>query len=255
MQTQTFQSLHDSSFMRLLGTHASAIVRDAVPKDPKIRRQVQFTRDLTAQEHHTRSTLIAAGHLIDVCDQMVFAAQLLSGYRSSHGGDFSMTRFDYLRYQIENHIIRVGMILDRALKLVNIIFDLGIPSRESKYSVVAKNAHVQATDVADALEKLQQAVSPSREQRNTISHQRSYYEDELYYVEMFSVLQRVSERDPDSAMQGAPHLAKKKADEVVQLKRSEFQSTNARVFGGVGLLFEALIKPYSDRYQLLLNAS
>lgn len=255
MQTQTIQSLHDSSFMRLLGTHASPIVRDAVPKDPKIRRQMQFTRDLTAQEHHTRSTLIAAGHLIDVCDQMVFAAQLLSGYRSSHGGDFLMTRFDYLRYQIENHIIRVGMILDRGLKLVNIIFDLGIPPRESKYSVVAKNAHVLATDVADALEKLQQVVSLSREQRNTISHQRSYYDDELYFVEMYSLLQRISKRDSERVVHDATHRAKVEADEIVQRKRSEFQSTNARVFDCVGLLFEALIKPYSDRYQLLLNAS
>ena len=64
MQTQTIQSLHDSPFMRLLGQ--AQIIRDAVPKDTRIRRRILFTRDLTAQEHHTRSTVFAAVQLVNL---------------------------------------------------------------------------------------------------------------------------------------------------------------------------------------------
>ena len=253
MQTPTIQSLHDSAFLRLLGSHAAHIIRDAVPKDVKTRRQTLFTRNLTEQEQHTRSALIAAAHLVNVCDQLVFATQLLSGYRSNQSGDTLITRFDYIRFQIENYYLRIGMVVDRALQLVNVIFDLGLPRRECKYSAVAKNVDVTATHAPDELDKLRKVVAPYYEERNIISHQSSFYDDELCWVEMYSMLQKSSERESDPVLQRTAYVSKREADEVVKRRRSEFQSTNARVFDSVGFLFEALIEPYNDRHHLLLN--
>lgn len=251
MPTQTAKTLHNAPFIQLVCGHAVTFIRETIPEGASLRDETAPTRPLTACEHHTRWTLNAASELLNVCDQMEFASQLLSGYRSQSNGDSSMTRFDYLRYQIENHVLRTGMVVDRALQLVNVVFDLGIPPRECKYSIVGQNFHVACTGVATALGELRKAVHPAQTQRNTIAHRESYEDEELYEVELLSVLQKSSLGNDESVLLLAANVAKPKADAFVQSKRSELQSANSKVFACVALLFESLAQPYTDRYRRL----
>jgi hypothetical protein len=254
MKTHTAQSLHDSPFLQLLCSHAARVIQETVPDGASIRNKAGFIRPLTAQEYHTRWTLTAAGELLNVCDQMEFASQLLSGYRSKPNGDPFISRFDYVRYQIENHVLRTGMVVDRALQLVNVIFDLGIPSRECKFSVIGQNFHVESTGVAKTLHQLQKSVQPIQTQRNVISHRESYQNEGLYEVELHSVLQKSSKRDDESVLLIAANLAKPKADAFIRSKRMELKSTNSTVFECVANLLESLVQPYKLRYQILKNA-
>jgi len=240
--------------MKLVCAHAVRYIQDAIPEGAGLRHPVSPTRPFTPREDHTRWTLGAAGELLNVCEQMEFASQLLSGYRAQPDADSFMSRFDYLRYQIENHVLRTGMIVDRALQLVDVIFDLGIPPRECKYPIAAQNFHVVCTPVGQALEQLRNAVQPVQTQRNLISHRQSYTDESLYEVELLSVLQKSSKGDDDLVQTIATNVAKPKADAFVQSKRSELQTTNTAVFGRIAELFEALIQPYTDRYQRLRGA-
>lgn len=224
-----------------------------MPEDASTRRQTAPTRGLTAREYHTKCTLVAAGELVNVCDQMAYASQLLSGYRSDKGCDTFITRFDYLRYQIENHVLRTGMVVDRSLQLVNVIFVLGIPPRDCKYGVVAKNSHVAATDVSNALDNLRIATQPAQTQRNSIAHRRSYFDEELDIVEMYSIFQKSSIQESDSELQRTANYAKREADRFVHRKRSELQSINTTVFGLVEKFFMVLTQPYANRNQGLSN--
>ena len=224
-----------------------------MPADDGTRRPAAPNRELTAREYHTKYTLIAAGELVNVCDQMAYASQLLSGYRSDHNSDNFMTRFDYLRYQIENHVLRTGMVVDRSLQLVNVIFDLGIPPRDCKYAVVAKNSHVAATDVSKALDNLRNATQPAQSQRNTIAHRKSYADEELYMVEMYSIFQKSSIQESDSELERTANYANREADRFVHRKRSELHSANTAVFGLVEKLFMVLTQPYANRNQRLSN--
>jgi hypothetical protein len=102
----------------------------------------------------------------------------MSGYRrrrTVHGSP--ITRAEHAAYEIENFLFRVGGVTDRALKLVNEAFRLGIQPRECRWSVVAENAHVRATPVRKHLDALAEAVSPHRSTRNRIVHQERYTDE------------------------------------------------------------------------------
>jgi hypothetical protein len=62
-------------------------------------------------------------------------------------------------------MIRLGGVTDRALKLVNIVFQLGIQARDCRRSVVAENAHVAPTPIRKRLDALEEAVRPHRATR------------------------------------------------------------------------------------------
>jgi len=131
--------LHGTAFMRYLGEHAAALIKAAYPPRlgaPPLRR-------LAPAEEYVEQCMIAAGELITACDQLKYALAYLSGYHRRRTFDGSLvTRADHVVYEVENFVIRLGMVTDRGLKLVNTVFQLGIPLRECRRSVIAENDHV-----------------------------------------------------------------------------------------------------------------
>jgi len=105
-------------------------------------------RPLTPVEEYLHECFVSAGELVVACNQLEYALVYLSGYRQRRTADGSLiTRADYVAYQIENFMIRLGTVTDRALRLVNVVFQLGIQPKECRRSVIADNAHVAPTPV------------------------------------------------------------------------------------------------------------
>jgi hypothetical protein len=244
MDTTTIADLHQTLFMQELSAHAAQILRDAGPKYAKEGRARSLSRPLQAHEHYARNTLLTAGQLLKVCDQMEYATQLLSGFRGNKNGALSLTRYEYLVFQVENHILRTGMVLDRALKLVNTVFDLGLPARECRFAIVTQNARVVNSPTAILLKKLQIALQTPQKQRNIIAHHESFDDEILYHVELHSVLQKTSEIN-DATVQRFSSLIKTYADQFVKTKRSELQSINQSVAAHIAHLFDSLRQPFA----------
>ena len=185
---------------------------------------------------------------LDAADQMEYATQMLSGYRERPDNGALLTRHDYIIYQIENHILRTGMVFDRALRTVNVVFDLGIPPRECKFAAVAKNYHVASTPVCDELTALQNILQPLQADRNRIAHRETYVDDDLYNVGLCSCLQKSSPAaNDDHVVEVARNMAKPIADKYVQTKKAELVGVNASVFTGVHSLLESLTAHYNRR--------
>ena len=136
--------LYNAPFFRYLEEPTRSLLRAAYPP----RLNAAPARPLTPVEEYVQECFVSAGELVVACNQLEYALVYLSGYRQRRTADGSLiTRADYVAYQIENFMIRLGTVTDRALRLVNVVFQLGIQPKECRRSVIADNAHVAPTPV------------------------------------------------------------------------------------------------------------
>jgi hypothetical protein len=229
--------------MQALGKSASQIITEVIPEDQSLRKQRKSRRPLRTDEEHVKRSLVSAAELIKVCDQMVYAVEFLSGFRARavpHSS--SLTRLDYIVYHIENYIIRVNMIMDRALQLANSAFWLGIPEEECRFTVVASNEHVARTEVDQCLRELVGTLKPYRRYRNVIIHRRQYTDDSLEEVEPFYILEKIGSGDSEEDLLGHRYyFSKRLTDQLVREKRVEFTAYNQAVFERIAKLFASLL--------------
>lgn len=238
--------LHDTPLMREIAERAAAVVRETV--DSSSPRLGGFTRPFTMSEEYVSECLLAAGELAVACDQMDFAITYLSGYRKRRTsiGDL-ITRSDYLAYQLENLYLRIGMLLDRSLKLTNTVFRLGTPPRDCRLSVIADNDYVRSTSVRSSLKAINKAVQPFAQVRNSIAHHSRYKDSGLNEVEMFYILEKENHAHPDPLVEQMRFMFKAETDRYVEERRSELAPAVEELIELEGQLFDALLPEFLKR--------
>jgi hypothetical protein len=245
-------TLYESEFIQTLGNYGAQILKDAA-NAPSLRRQtgVSLKRPLRADEEYARRAFISAGELLTVCHQMVYAAEFLSGFRKRRlaSGDL-VTRLDHVVYHLENHFIRAGMITDRALQLVNIVFRLGVPERECRFAVVVMNEHVSHTKVTHCLKELERVLKPYRAPRNIIIHLQRYTDKTIEKIEPFYILEKAGldkeESDITTELTKLYPLVKSLTDEEVRSRKAELSKCNQTVFKEVSKLFTELLPVFNE---------
>lgn len=248
-KSSTSVDLHSTPFIRYLAGHAAALLRAAYPR----RLGATPLRPLTPAEEYVKQCMASAGELVFVCDQLEYARVYLSGYRQRRtAGGSLITRADHVAYHVENFVIRLGTVTDRALKLVSIVFQLGIPPKECRRSVVAENAHVALTAVRKRLDALEEAVSPHRATRNQIAHQERYSDERLRKWEVFYVLQKSSGSESCPFVRRYRVLYKTMADHDVKSRREELLALTNRVSDRIARLLESLL-PVVERTRRRLS--
>ena len=206
------------------------------------------TRSLKPNEAYLRFIVIKQGQLLSVCDQMRYATEFLSGYRASlHLPKAGITRLDYIIYHIENHFVRVAMVNDRALQLVNLVFRLGIPERECRFSVVALNDHVRNSSIFKVLSKLHKETKEYRAQRNAVVHRETYSDDGIEDISIFDHLEK---HHPDKAYRFRDFY-KMMMDRYIDESKNRMRQDNKRVFTLVGQLFDELTNTFEHNYLIL----
>jgi hypothetical protein len=244
------KTLDESMFMRSLADMAAALLKDSVDSE---RPQVgEFTRPFTDQEEYLSACLVSAGQVGTVCDQLHYALAYLSGYRARKTlGGAPITRADYIAYQMENLLLRLGMIPDRSLRLTNEVFRLGLPPRECGTRTITENQRLRGTSVRTRLRTLDKIVEPYRQARNTIAHHSRYNEPALAKFEVFSVLQKCEHPPDDSVLDRSRHLYKRKADTYIDAKREEFTPVVNKLVAEVAQLFDALLPHFKREHAAL----
>jgi len=221
---------------------ASIIVRDYIVKchpnkpnnDPKASKK----------ECYAIETFLSLSNVVTCIDQLYYSVDMLSGYKSQNTHE-KMNRFDYIVFGIENYYLRLTSIYDRCLRLVNIIFQLGIPERECKEATITKNTNVKITPVANALKSLDKFTSPFRFYRNTIAHESTYSEDILnklgsyYYV-----------AENDQECKKYMHLFKQDMDKFIANKKEEFFKQIDNLEKNVEVLFDAIEQVFAARLNM-----
>lgn len=237
--------LYDHPLMKTLGAHAADIIRDVFPDG----HSLEPSRPLTSSERYSQRCLNGAGEVMFACDQLEFALAYLSGYRTrrtASGGLISRT--DYISYQLENLYLRMTMVVDRALKLANDVFRLGVPPRECRFRAIADNDHVRATPVRLRLRALDKVVDPYRPTRNVIAHHERYSDEDLHEIEGFFILEKAGDSENDDLLKRfAPHF-KLEADRYIRRQREELAPIVDALTARAGDVFSALLPVFERQH-------
>tara|TARA_R110002124_G_scaffold111876_1_gene265819 strand:+ start:926 stop:1645 length:720 start_codon:yes stop_codon:yes gene_type:complete len=169
-------------------------------------------------EQYTLDCFKAVRSITDCMEQLHFSIELLSGYRTSTSPD-SMNRHDHIVFAIENYYLRITSIYDRCLRLINILYNLGLPERDCKDSTIIKNTHVKGSNIETSLKALNKFTGKFRQFRNSIAHNETYSEDDklqiiasYYFLEAKGVTDIIKFK----------HLFKTETDKYIKDKKSEF---------------------------------
>ena len=200
------------------------------------------------KENRAIEILLSASKISENLDQIYFTIDLLSGYRKRKSS--IMNRHDYMVFMLENFYLRITSILDRALRLTNLVYEIGLPERECRESTVIKNLKIKGTDVEKTLKKINKYVNEYKPIRNQVAHQSTFHDDELNSIEGFYIL---VDQDYTDDIYRFGHHYKTKADRYVAKRKTELKEVAENMKILVSEFFSALItvvKKDLNRYEL-----
>ncbi|WP_201554648.1 Cthe_2314 family HEPN domain-containing protein [Psychrobacter immobilis] len=171
-------------------------------------------------EQYTLDCFKAVRSITDCMEQLHFSIELLSGYRTSTSPD-SMNRHDHIVFAIENYYLRITSVYDRCLRLINILYNLGLPERDCKNSTIVKNIHVKGSDIETSLKALDKFTNSFRQFRNSVAHNETYsVDDKLQIIASYYFLEAKGVTD----IIKFKHLFKTETDKYIKDKKSEFNA-------------------------------
>jgi hypothetical protein len=151
-------------------------------------------------------------------DRMNQSILYLSNFRQTKKlKEAGITRYDYLKYHIENYYISVTGLFDRALILVNDVFTLGNPLSNCKEYIILKNEFLVGFTTNNILNELSKIVGQHRKERNAIIHHNEYSSKELTSLGKLFFIQRENGEETIPIW-----FTKLEADKYVKSKKVEF---------------------------------
>jgi hypothetical protein len=170
-------------------------------------------------EQYTLDCFKAIKNITNCMEQLNFSIDLLSGYRASTSPQ-SMNRHDHIVFAIENYYLRITSVYDRCLRLVNTLYNLGLPERDCKNSTIVKNIHVKGSNIETSLKSLDKFTNNFRQFRNSVAHNETYSEDDkLNVIASYYFL----EAQGAAEIIRFKHLYKTETDKYIKDKKSEFK--------------------------------
>ena len=164
-----------------------------------------------------------------------------------------INRAKHLLYNIENYLIRLQSVYDRALQLTNNVFHLGIEESNIAHSVIVSNIKVARTDVKGLLKDLKKEVEKKAQERHAIVHRESHREEQLRRLELFYMFDKNSwdEKDTRTSFKTLAHMRSQFLKTVVAEKKQEFSELNKAVFEKIEALLTGLHQHYDKERQRL----
>lgn len=194
--TIAMKSVVEDSFLQRLTNSVSPVLELDTSKKPS--KGFHPKRPLTTAEQYLINTFKAFAELEGLASQLDLAAIFLTSYRNTATlKKNSITRYDYLNYHIEGHLLRVTGIMDRLLIAVNVVLEMGLSNYKCKpiFMLISKGKKTKLADQLDVLPnlydelcKLSTFIDRFREDRNTIAHAERVTYENLQLVEMLSIV-------------------------------------------------------------------
>lgn len=174
-------------------------------------------------------------------EQLNWAIEMLAGYRTSNEVP-GLTRIDYISYGLENIYLRITTVFDRCLRLVNVVYQLGLPERECKRTTIIKNINVKNTNTGKSLKELDSYVERYQGVRNVIAHSMPYTGDEE-----FGTIEILTLGKPEKSSKQYDALLVRKTNEYIKTKKENFKKEIEKIEKIVINLFNAIGPEYTIR--------
>lgn len=203
-------------------------------------------------EYYVRKTVFYALHLLELCEQLNNAIELLSNFNYSKS--IKVTRIEHLKYNIENYIIRLTSISDRLLQLINATFHTGTSEKVVSERTVVTNVKVDRTGINQHYKELNKTIRAYVEDRNAIVHRHTILNKQLdqfhlfYHEELTQEYIELGKYDEASYKQ----LRKKILSDFVSNKKDEFKEINKKCFTSILPIFDLLQIEYTKQTKALI---
>lgn len=198
----------------------------------------KITSPATTEEAFFIDTLTGINKITECLDQIYFSIELLSGFRKKKNS--VMNRHDYVIFMIENFYLRITSIFDRALRLSNFIFEIGIPERECRESTIIKNNKIKGTEVETSLKALKKFSDNFKQIRNSVAHSNTFEDKELNPIGQYYYL--LDNGDPDD-LKRYSNIYKTKTDNYIRDKKNELIKSADEIYDLITKYLDSLA-PY-----------
>lgn len=202
--------------------------------------------ETTIAESYAIETFSSLMNVVSCVDQLHIAVDMLSSH-SRQSTNESIDRINHITFSIENYYLRITSAYDRCLRLVNVVFQLGLPEKECRNSTIIKNLYVKDTAVATALKELDKFTNSFRPHRNTVAHASTYKELDLNSFGSYCIAAKV-----DDKLEKYSSFYESRVNEYVDSKKEEFNKNIeelvtlvAPLFDNIQMHFECNLESYT----------
>lgn len=182
-------------------------------------------------------------HTLAWCRQLDLAIEFLSVF--DYSKKITATRADHLIFNIENYIVRLTSVHDRALQLVNAVFHLCINEEHITHGLVISNYKVtHRPEIVAKIKAVKKCLDVYAQSRHTLIHKHSYLDVDLKRVERMYMADLSRSKDSTERIKNLRLFRARYLGDFVQKKKTEFASINSKLSEHMEALLTALQGEY-----------
>lgn len=204
--------------------------------------------ELTEYQYYVQKVGFYLVNTISWCKQLDLAINLLSNFDYSKK---DTSRAEHLIYNIENYLIRIKSVHDRALQLVNSVFHLCINEANVNHGVIVSNYKVQhRPEIHNAIKAISKYLSDHEQTRHTLIHRHSLIDKDLKNIELF-YLNNFEHVDNEDQVKKYKYVRTDYLKRFLSDKKSEFKVINTTLYKLIDTLFISLSLEYERQKKIV----
>ncbi|EGQ7940888.1 Cthe_2314 family HEPN domain-containing protein [Vibrio vulnificus] len=174
------------------------------PDSPLMKRKFNPEDGNVRVSNYSEIYMLDCGKALSSVDSAIDSARLSLSLLNTSALDAIVSnngdKAELIQLWVENSIIRVQSIYDRALILVNRVFDLGLANESIVHKTIVCNEHVKRFGVDKLLKAVNKKCNEYRFVRNSVIHHARYREDALDNVTLILRASHLSVENGDEAI-------------------------------------------------------
>lgn len=165
----------------------------------------------------------------------------LKSYRNN-----GITKDVYIRYQLENHFIRVSTIIDQVALLINEVYRLGLPVYRCSLDAILENSNTRGTKAAKILKEFKKSSQGIKLVRNRIVHQGAFFDKDIFNLATYIF---INEQNGEEIISEA-HI-KWLHKYIVYDKVRLLEKNNEAILHYITAIYNELLTPFVETYNYL----
>ncbi|MFA6275631.1 MAG: Cthe_2314 family HEPN domain-containing protein [Pedobacter sp.] len=250
--------MENHAFMNKMTAMGSQLLKDT-DTGKKSTPGFSPNRELFRHEEYFYGCYLAVAEVYTILRQLDQSAVFLANFRSSKTlKEAKISRFEYIIYHLESHLLRMTGVLDRLLILVNQVLRMGLEdvSCKSHNMLVSKdNKKGKQTNkveaiggLFDALMEVSTFMDQFRDERNSVAHSKRINFEDLRRIEMYHI---VYGDTTDPQILKWMFLIKRETDKKVWDYKAEMVKSNTTLKTLVGKVYDILDMQFTAHHSKL----
>lgn len=224
--------------------------KDFIVAAKKILEAEKYKKDpvFTPREEYNRFVIWYLIEIINKIKDIDAGSIFINFYPSNYKLRKKLSRSEYITYHLEFYYINIIGIFDRMLKIVNFLYDLGLPDKYITFDLIVSHNKID-NDIKIFFKKFNKALENIRKFQNNIKHKSKIYDKKLSDIDYYagfisgpmSKLLKNKERNYFS------NYVKSEYRDYLKGKMKEFKINNEQINIACDNFFTLLLPQYNKR--------